>query len=309
MADETDGRPSRSPQTKPVVDQRSGMYDRILVPIDGSDPATAALDHALAIATHHDATVDVLHVADTNVPSQTRIGTDVIDALVEEGAQIVTDASERAEDQELTITTEVVQGEPTEAIVGYAADHDHDLVVMGSRGQRNLNEYVLGSTTDRVVNRTDRQVLTVRDVDTAIEYPYETLLVPTDGSDRATEAVELASEIAATHGAALHLLVVIDELPVGIDAESAADGIEAEDNAILQSALDHVDAGVDVTAAVRFGSIRGEITDYAGDVGAGCIVMGTHGRQGFDQRLLGSTTERVLRTSPVPVLTIGSRDG
>ena len=285
------------------------MYTRILAPVDGSDPATAALDHALDIATVHGATVDVLHVADTNIPSQTRIGTDVVDALVEEGAQIVADARDRAEDLDMTINTEVVQGEPTEAIIGYAEDNDHDLIVMGSRGQRNLNEYVLGSTTDRVVNRIDRQVLTVRDVDAATEYPYETLLVPTDGSERATEAVELASEIAATHGAALHLLVVIDEIPLGIDAESAAAEVEAENNAIIQSALDHVDAAVDVTTAIRFGSIRGEITNYAGDVGADCIVMGTHGRQGFDQRLLGSTTERVLRTSPVPVLTIGSRDG
>jgi len=284
------------------------MYDRILVPVDGSDPATAALDHALDIASEHDATVDVLHVADTNIPSQTRIGTDVVDALVEEGTQIVANARERGEGLDVTIHAEVVQGEPTEAIVGYAENNDHDLIVMGSRGQRNLGEYVLGSTTDRIVNRTDRQVLTVRDTEAAADYPYETILVPTDGSERATEAVELASEIAATHGAALHLLVVIDELPVGIGADSAADEIEAENNAILQSATDHVDSDVDLTTAVRFGSIRGEITNYASDVGADCIVMGTHGRQGFDQRLLGSTTERVLRTTPVPVLTIGGRE-
>lgn len=281
------------------------MYDRILVPVDGSDPATAALDHALAIAAHHKATVDVLHVADTNVPSQTRIGTDVVDALVEEGAHIVADARERAEDRDVVISADVVQGKPTEAIVAYAADNDHDLIVMGSRGQRNLGEYVLGSTTDRVVNRTDRQVLTVRDTEVAVDYPYETILVPTDGSDLATDAVELGGEIAAHHRAALHLLVVVDELPVGIDAPSAAAEIEADDNAILQSALGYVDADTDVTTAVRFGSVRNEITDYADGVGADCIVMGTHGRQGFDQRLLGSTTERVLRTTPVPVLTIG----
>ncbi|WP_253738651.1 universal stress protein [Halohasta salina] len=283
------------------------MYDRILVPVDGSDPATVALDHALAIAASHDATVDVLHVADTNVPSQTRIGTDVIDALVEEGAQIVADARERGEPLDVITHGEVVQGEPTEAIVGYAEDNDHDLIVMGSRGQRNLNEYVLGSTTDRVVNRTERPVLTVRDVDAATDYPYETILVPTDGSQQATEAVALAGEIAATHGAVLHLLVVINETPIGIDAESAAAEVDAGDNPTIQSALDHVDADVDVTTAIRFGSIRGEITDYAGEVGADCIVMGTHGRQGFDQRLLGSTTERVLRTTPIPVLTIGGK--
>ena len=284
------------------------MYDRILVPVDGSDPATAALDHALAIASEHGATVDAIHVADTNIPSQTRVGTDVVDALVEEGANIVDAARKRGEDRGVPMVTEVIQGEPTESIVDYAERYDCGLIVMGSRGQRNLDEYVLGSTTDQVVNRSERQVLTVRPVkNTTVDYPYETILVPTDGSQRATEAVELASEIAADHGAALHLLVV-DELPVGIDAASAATEVEAEDNAILQSALDHVDAAIDTTTAVRFGSVRGEITDYAGDVDADCIVMGTHGRQGFDQHLLGSTTERVLRTTPVPVLTIGSRD-
>ncbi|MFW5977688.1 MAG: universal stress protein [Halohasta sp.] len=284
------------------------MYDRILVPVDGSDPAKAALDHALDIASEHGATVDAIHVADTNVPSQTTIGTEVIDALVQEGSQIVDDARERGEARGVPIVTEVIQGKPTETIVEYAETYDCGLIVMGSRGQRNLGEYVLGSTTDRVVNRTDRQVLTVRPTETPVAYPYGTILVPTDGSDRATDAVELASGIAATHGAALHLLVVIDELPVGSDAAAVAAEVDAEENAILQSALDHADADIETTTAVRFGSVHGEITDYASDVGADCIVMGTHGRQGFDQRLLGSTTERVLRTTPVPVLTIGSRE-
>jgi len=284
------------------------MYDRILVPVDGSDPATAALDHALDIASEYGATVDAIHIADTNVPSQTRIGTDVVDALVHEGATIVDAARERGEDRGVSMVTEVIQGEPTESIVEYADTYDCGLIVMGSRGQRNLGEYVLGSTTDRVVNRTERRVLTVRPTDTTVSYPYETILVPTDGSQRANEAVELGSEIAASHGAGLHLLVVIDELPMGIGAESAVAEVDAEANPVIQSASDHVDTAVDVTTAVRFGSIASEITEYANDAEADCIVMGTHGRQGFNERLLGSTTERVLRTTPVPVLTIGSRE-
>ncbi|MFD1641637.1 universal stress protein [Halohasta litorea] len=284
------------------------MYDRILVPVDGSDAASAALDHALDIAAEHDSTVDAINVADTNVPSQTRVGGDVVDALVESGTGIVEEARDRGEDRGVTMTTNVIQGTPTDVIIDYADTYDCGLIVMGNRGNRNLGEYVLGSTTDQVVTRSDRQVCTVRATDAQVAYPYETILVPTDGSQRATEAVELASEIAATHGAALHLLVVIDELPVGIGADAAAEQSDAENNAILESAADHVAGDIEVTTAVRFGSIRGEITDYATDVGADCIVMGTHGREGFNQHLLGSTTERVLRTTPVPVLTIGSRE-
>ncbi|WP_394327723.1 universal stress protein [Natronobacterium haloterrestre] len=61
------------------------MYDRILVSIDGSDSATVALDHALEIASDHDAPVTHLYVADTNEPSQTRTETDVVDVLEREG--------------------------------------------------------------------------------------------------------------------------------------------------------------------------------------------------------------------------------
>ena len=293
------------------------MYDRILVPVDGSAPATAALDRALDIAAEHGARVDAINVADTNVPSQTRIGVDVIDALVEEGATIVDEARERGEKRDIPMVTEVIQGDPTEIIVDYADTYDCELIVMGSRGQQTLSEYVLGTVTDQVVNRSDRQVLTVRAAEgSTTTYPYETILVPTDGSDQATDAVELGAKIAAHHDAALHLLFVAADQPLGIDTRSAAatDQREADGKAILQSAVDHIaDAGVDdsaieITTAVEFGSVRSEITASASDKGIDCIVMGTHGRTGFDQHLLGSTTERVLRTTPVPVLTIGSRE-
>jgi len=72
------------------------MYDAILVPIDGSDVAEAALDHALSLATETDATVHVLFVADTAQDSVTVVGTDVVDALVREGQSVVERAAATA---------------------------------------------------------------------------------------------------------------------------------------------------------------------------------------------------------------------
>jgi len=216
------------------------MYDQILVPVDGSDPATAALDHALDIAADHEATLHLINVADTNVPSLTRIGVDVVDALVQEGADIVAEARERGEKRDVSMVTEVIQGEPAAAILEYDESYEIDCIVMGTRGQRDLGEYVLGNVTDQVVTTTETPVVTVRAAAEAAPYPYETVLVPTDGSDHASAAVERGAEIAAYHGATLHLLFVVDEQPLGIDARSAAatERLEADGQTLLDEAAE-----------------------------------------------------------------------
>ncbi|WP_339105635.1 universal stress protein [Haloterrigena salinisoli] len=296
------------------------MDTRILVPTDGSDSARAALEHALDIAADQDAIVHVLNVADTNEPSLTRLGTQVVDALEEEGEGIVSAAAELAEERGVPVSTHVVQGEPRETIVRFVtagsdeSQPDHadgvafDFVVMGAHGRRGLGEYILGSVTDYVVNRSEVPVLTVRAADDAtVTYPYTDVLVPTDGSVHATAAVELGARFANRCGGALHLLSVMDELPEVADAETAPLPEQLEEN--IQEVLDDDAATAeaagagDVRTAIATGSVPREVISYADDEEIDLIVMGTHGRTGLDRHLLGSFTERVIRTSPVPVLT------
>ena len=291
--------------------------ERILVPTDGSDAAEAAFEHALDVAADRDATLHVLNVADTTQPSLTRLGTDVVDALEREGDEIVAAAADRAADRGIAVTTHVVQGDPRETIVEFATVGDpdgddagraFDLVVMGAHGRRGLGEYILGSVTDYVVNRSEVPVLTVRAADDATAtYPYGDVLVPTDGSVHATAAVELGSQFANRCGGTLHLLSVMDELPEVADAELAPLPEQLEAN--LQAVLDEEAATAeragadDVTTAIATGTVPREVLAYAEAEGIDLIVMGTHGRTGIDRHLIGSFTERVIRTSPVPVLT------
>jgi len=284
------------------------MPSRILVPTDGSEPATAALEHTVDIASERDATVHLLYVADTNEPSLTRLGTEVVDALEHEGKEIVSAAATRAEERGVSVVTDVVQGDPRPTIVDYADAGPFEYVAMGAHGRRGLGEYVLGSVTDHVVNRSAVPVLTVRAADDVTpQYPYSDVLVPTDGSDHATAALELASTVAERNGARLHLLSIVDELPEVIDTGSAQLSSQLEEN--IQEMLDEAaatatEAGVDdVTTTIATGSIPSEVTTYADEEGIDLVVMGTHGHTGLDRHLLGSFTERVIRTSPVPVLT------
>ncbi|MFB6251336.1 MAG: universal stress protein [Halobellus sp.] len=135
------------------------MYETILVPTDGSDQATAALDHAAELARTSDATLHLLYVADTNRDSVTTLGGQVIDALEQEGERILDRATDRITAVESVDTVET--GDPVETILEHADVVDADVVVMGTHGRRGLDRYLLGSTTERVVRQSLRPVLTI----------------------------------------------------------------------------------------------------------------------------------------------------
>jgi nucleotide-binding universal stress UspA family protein len=141
------------------------MYDRVLVPTDGSDPATAATDHALAVAERFDATVHALYVVDVDgiAHEAPGLGLDALrDALREEGEAATAAVVERAADSGVDATEAVIEGLAEDAIVDYAEGNGIDLIVMGTHGRRGMERYVVGSVTERVVRATDVPTLVVR---------------------------------------------------------------------------------------------------------------------------------------------------
>jgi nucleotide-binding universal stress UspA family protein len=286
------------------------MFDDLLLPTDGSDGTAHALDHALDIASTHDATLHVLNVADTTRDSVTNVRGEVVDALEHAGEEFVQSAADRAADRGVSTVTSVQQGEPYQTIVDYAATRGVDLVVMPTHGRTGLSRLLLGSTTERVVRRSDVPVLTVRPgAEHDLSYPYHDVLVPTDGSDCADAAVALGADLATVDDATLHLLSVVAVTSLGIDVRADLQVDMLEENAqtaVERAATAASDAGVDTVAeAVEFGaSIHQTILSYVEDHDVDVIVTGTHGRTGFDRYMLGSVTEKLVRTAPVPVLTV-----
>jgi nucleotide-binding universal stress UspA family protein len=286
------------------------MFDSLLLPTDGSDGTTRALDHALDVASTHDATLHVLNVADTTRDSVTTVRGEVVDALEHAGEEFVQSAADRAADRGVSTVTSVQQGEPYQTIVDYAATQGVDLVVMPTHGRTGLGRLLLGSTTERVVRRSDVPVLTIRpDTERDLSYPYRDVLVPTDGSDCADTAVALGADLATVDDATLHLLSVVAVTSLGIDvrADIQVDILEENARTAVESAATAAsDAGVEsATEAVEFGaSIHQTILSYIEDHDVDVVVAGTHGRTGFDRYMLGSVTEKLVRTAPVPVLTV-----
>ncbi|EJN58208.1 Nucleotide-binding universal stress protein, UspA family [Halogranum rubrum] len=137
---------------------------------------------------------------------------------------------------------------------------------------------------------------------------YDNILVPTDGSDTAAKAVEHAIDLAEQYGATLHVLSVVDPTrfsTVGVDPSSVLSAVEkGSREAVDRVEADAEAAGLRVETTVVRGRPAETITTYATDNDIDLVVMGTHGRTGLDHFLLGSVTERVVRTASVPVLTV-----
>lgn len=286
------------------------MFDRILFPTDGGDGADATFDHVLDLAADHDATVHALNVADTTHDSVTRVGRDVVDVLEREGEDVVEAAAERAADRGVEAVTAVLQGGVDETIVAYATDHEMDLIAMPTRGRTGLDRLLLGSTTERVVRRSPVPVLSLRPDGEPARYPYRNVLVPTDGSERAAEALDRAVSLAARSGATLHLLSVVDVGTIGAEAYSGTDAlVSASEETVAEAAAVAEEAGVETVERVEVGSsaARG-IRSYLADNDVDLVVMGTRGLTGVERYLLGSVAERTVRTSPVPVLTVPGDD-
>jgi nucleotide-binding universal stress UspA family protein len=137
---------------------------------------------------------------------------------------------------------------------------------------------------------------------------YDTILVPTDGSDAVTAAVDRAIDLAEQYDATLHGLYVVDAGSYGtLDLSSGVvvEALENEGERALGELADRAEAaGVPVETEMVHGTPHKAILDYAEDHGVDLVVMGTHGRRGFDRFLLGSVTEKVVRTASVPVMTV-----
>ena len=137
---------------------------------------------------------------------------------------------------------------------------------------------------------------------------YDDILVPTDGSPASDAAIDHAIDLADRYGARLHALYVVDgsaysTLEAG--SEVVIDALEAEGEQATDRVADAAAAaGVETTTTVTSGTAYRAIREYADEQAVDMIVMGTHGRKGLDRYLLGSVTERVVRTADVPVLTV-----
>ena len=142
---------------------------------------------------------------------------------------------------------------------------------------------------------------------------FETVVIATDGSESARRGVRMALDIADRFDATVHALYVVDTDEIETSPEDAREQLRESIQAAGEDALSFVasegNAGDhDVVTAIEHGDPATEIIEYAEDVDADVVAMGTRGRHGDHAFLLGSVAEAVVRRAPMPVLTVRQLD-
>lgn len=299
---------------------------RILVPTDFSAASNEAFAFAKKIAERFDASLHLVHAFEDPFTTAAfaaemyaPLPANLRDKMLRDIEQRLAERMPPEERNRFRGTTDIITGPPAKAIVEYAETLASDLIVMGTHGRGGMAHLLLGSVAERVVRSAACPVLTVRAT------PGRTIrrvLVPTDFSETADEALDYALLLAARFGASLELLHVLDDpfVTEGLAAEAYMSEAPVMRSALLREAQNRLDRRVAplrsasdyegwpglvrVDAEVLFGHGAKTIAEYAQDREVDLIVMGTHGRTGVAHLLLGSVAERLVRTAPCPVLTV-----
>ncbi|WP_169302483.1 universal stress protein [Halorientalis salina] len=139
------------------------MYETVLVPTDGSETATSAVDHAIDAAQRHDATVHLLYVVDSSVANAAPglAMSEIKEKLEPEGERALAELESKVEEADLETVTEMRKGTPDTEILNYIDNADADLVVMGSTGKSIRERERVGSVTDSLVRKAGVPVMSV----------------------------------------------------------------------------------------------------------------------------------------------------
>ena len=139
------------------------MYDTILVPTDGSDPANRAVEHALELADKYDADVHAMYCVETHRYGEPALSSTeiILDNLEDRGAAMLEKIVDRADNAGIDCSWNVCHGRPWEEVREKSAELDVDLIVIGYQGQSHTRTDRIGSVAERIVRTADRPVLTV----------------------------------------------------------------------------------------------------------------------------------------------------
>lgn len=275
----------------------------ILCPTDLSGASVQSVPMATYLARLHGADLHLLHVHLLHAMSPEE---DDVPFPGEEEARAALEASVGgiSWNQVVHRIERGINAAPT--IVDYADANDVDLIVMGSHGRRGFRRLMLGSVTAEVVRYARRPVLVVRhDEDAAPPAEVDRLIVPVDFSPESQEAVAVAIELASTLDVPIELLHAVEPIPyVQMAYPIAVDAGEFKAHAQrrLDEMVEELDTSREIRTTVAVAAAEQAVVDAAHRSPAPLVVMASHGHSGLARVLLGSTTERLLRNAPCPVL-------
>lgn len=305
------------------------MYDRILVPLDGSGLAEQVLPFVTRISLGMGIPIHLIQVVHT-VPEEMAdpvhglYRSSISAGMHDEAMDYLNSIKRKTQGSE--ITCEAFEGNVSSIIIEEAAKTPSSLVAMSTHGRSGVARWLLGSVTDNVLRHTNNPMLIVRgnsEGEPESDTNLTTIIVPMDGSPMAEEVIPHVAVLANAlelDVTLLHASATADEFG-SITGFRRLDGVsgthfqnfEAMSRDARNQALDYLKGMEDklrkqgvtaIESRLERGSAADVIVDAAQETPDNLVAMTTHGRSGPTRWTLGSVTDRVVRHSGDPVLVI-----
>jgi nucleotide-binding universal stress UspA family protein len=278
---------------------------KILCPVDLSDLSIGPLRYSGVLAKDLEAELHILHAHKWAAPLEFVPGEEqyfMAEIKIWEAStgKIIEDfANQYVGD--VPFQASVVENGIVEAIVEKSKEIEADLIVMGTHGRSGMGRLVSGSVAEEVIRSEDRPVLVIRMGLKPPGYPqplFSKILCPVNFTDVASDALLYALSISARYSA--HLTVIY----------SIEHDMETEDSARekLETWISDVtDQQCSCRIVTESGHASEQIIRFARSSESDLIVIGAQKRPFLETILFGTTTERVMRHAPCPVLVLSSK--
>jgi nucleotide-binding universal stress UspA family protein len=291
--------------------------ERLLVATDTSRASEVAVNQAAALAAHLEAELVLMYVGTgpehaRDLPAVFATSAEM-ERLSEEmfrhDRRVIDTLASSASELGVKVVQHVVSGEPALAICEAARDLEADLIVTGTHGRTGIDRFLIGSVAERVVRSSHVPVMVARSRGGLPSAGYRKILVPTDFSDHASRATELALTVGA-EGCEIELFHCW-RLPAGIGAgpssvvQPIVRSVEREVAARGQAAIKSWgDRGANMTFhSVRKPPVQG-VADRIATADIDLVVMGTHGRGALSRLILGSVSSATVHQAPCSVIVV-----
>ena len=288
------------------------MYERILVPLDGSHTAEMALPYAEEIAAKLGDEITLVSVSDSTATYIDHLYHTYLECIMERVQRQLKDWGGKGE---VKVQSEVLLGKPASEIIRYAAENNVGLIVMTSRGSSGFGPWLLGNIAAKVLRAASRSVLLIKAPakDAALRQKrlVKRILVPLDGSRVAEVAIPVVETLAHALGAEVVLFEVLEPVVGRVGAGGVAYIIphDKEIKKVVMAYLDSVgkqlkEKGLNTSSVVVSGFPAEQIGDYAEANAIDLIAMSSRGQSGASRWVFGNVTDKTLHTGDTAVLVV-----
>ncbi len=289
------------------------MYERILVPLDGSNLAKQVFPYVTELARAFDSEVVLVGVCE---PEEREHGQACRLYINSEAEQLRSSLAGSA----VKLRPVVLIGKPAQQILDYAEKNDISLIIISSHGRSGIMPWSLGSTASKVLHRVGVPLIIVRAKDTPEESDkvglFNRILVPLDGSERGEAALPYVVELTRQLASEIILFRVVEpgrqvHSARGLEYIAFKDLNMDSMKIKAQEYLDGVSSELAGTKAavrceVRVGNCAQEIIKFADEAGCRLIVMSSHGHSAIEAWIHGSVTYKILQASNQSVMLVPS---